>query len=212
MEVIKSPGIWVLAIATGCLYIGRYGIEHWAPLFLQTAKGHSAGTAGWIISSYSIGGVFGLAGSGFISEHLFRGNRYIPMLVFDIVAVLMIAALYLISAEHVVTQAIILALIGFTLCATMVYKSGLMAVDLVSRRAAGAAIGLVGLFSYVAAAIQDTVTGRLLEHSKVVVGKATQYSYHGVFAFWITSLCISTLLVVALGVYTVLRKKKMTPA
>jgi sugar phosphate permease len=43
-----------------------------------------------------------------------------------------------------------------------------MAVDLVWRRAAGAAIGLVGLFSYLVAGVQDTLSGYLLDVSKVV--------------------------------------------
>ena len=41
--------------------------------------------------------------------------------------------------------------------------AGLMAVDIVPRKATGAALGIVGISSYVAAAIQDVVTGYLIE-------------------------------------------------
>jgi OPA family sugar phosphate sensor protein UhpC-like MFS transporter len=37
-----------------------------------------------------------------------------------------------------------------------------MAVDIVSHRAAGAAMGIVGLFAYAGGALQDLVTGYLL--------------------------------------------------
>jgi len=69
-----------------------------------------------------------------------------------------------------------------------------MAIDLVSRRAAGAAMGLVGLFSYLVAGIQDTLSGYLLDASKVVVNGTTTYSFRLVFAVWISALALSTML------------------
>jgi OPA family sugar phosphate sensor protein UhpC-like MFS transporter len=50
-----------------------------------------------------------------------------------------------------------LAAFGLGMGGVLVYLGGLMAIDLVSRRAAGAAMGLVGLFSYLVAGVQDTL-------------------------------------------------------
>jgi OPA family sugar phosphate sensor protein UhpC-like MFS transporter len=73
-----------------------------------------------------------------------------------------------------------------------------MAIDLVSRRAAGAAMGLVGLFSYLVAGVQDTVSGYLLDASKVVVNGTATYSFYKVFAVWIAALTLSTALAASL--------------
>ena len=73
-----------------------------------------------------------------------------------------------------------------------------MAIDLVSRRAAGAAMGLVGLFSYLVAGVQDTLSGYLLDVSKVVVNGTTTYSFRLVFAVWICALVLSLLLAASL--------------
>ena len=40
LEVIRHPGVWILALASGCLYVGRYGVGNWGPLYLQSAKGY----------------------------------------------------------------------------------------------------------------------------------------------------------------------------
>jgi OPA family sugar phosphate sensor protein UhpC-like MFS transporter len=80
----------------------------------------------------------------------------------------------------------------------LVYLGGLMAIDLVSRRAAGAAMGLVGLFSYLVAGVQDALSGRLLDASKVDTAGRTTYSFRLVFAVWISALALSTVLAASL--------------
>ena len=59
-----------------------------------------------------------------------------------------------------------------------------MAVDIVPRKATGAALGIVGISSYVAAAIQDVVTGYLIEG-----GADAAYDFTAAAIFW-TAACI----------------------
>ena len=94
-----------------------------------------------------------------------------------------------------------LAAFGLGMGGLLVYLGGLMAVDLVSRRAAGAAMGFVGLFSYVLAAVQDKLSGYLLDASKVVVNGTTTYSFRLVFAVWISALALSTALAASLWIF-----------
>lgn len=69
-------------------------------------------------------------------------------------------------------------------------------------------MGLVGLLTYVVAAIQDTLSGYLIDASKIVSGGETTYSFRLVFTAWIGALVLSTLCTVALWIYTRVRKTR----
>jgi len=202
LEVIRHPGVWVLALASGCLYVGRYGIGNWGPLYLQTAKEYSITAAGSVLAAYPIAQILGSVSSGFVSDRFFGSRRNIPALLYGLVQIASLIALYLIPAGQRLWDSVALAVFGFTLGALLVYLGGLMAIDLVSRRAAGAAMGLVGLFSYLVAGVQDTVSGYLLDASKLVVNGTTTYSFRLVFAVWIGALILSTALAASLWFFT----------
>lgn len=202
LEVIKHPGVWILALASGCLYVGRYGIGNWGPLYLQTAKDYSVTAAGSVLAAYPIAQILGSISSGFVSDYFFGSRRNIPALIFGLLQVASLIALYLVPPGNRLLDSVALAVFGFTMGALLVYLGGLMAIDLVSRRAAGAAMGLVGLFSYLVAGIQDTVSGYLLDASKVVVNGTTTYSFRLVFVVWIGALILSTALAASLWLFT----------
>jgi OPA family sugar phosphate sensor protein UhpC-like MFS transporter len=128
--------------------------------------------------------------------------------IYGLLEIAALLALYLIPPGHRWLDAAALALFGFALGGLLVYLGGLMAIDLVSRKAAGAAMGLVGLLTYVVAAIQDTLSGYLIDASKTVSGGEATYSFRLVFTAWIGALVLSTLCTVALWIYTRARKAR----
>ena len=75
----------------------------------------------------------------------------------------------------------------------MVYciVGGLMALDIVPRRATGAALGIVGISSYVAAGLQDIVSGFLIQAGS---GSGDGYSFSAVAIFWLVSCLIAIVL------------------
>jgi OPA family sugar phosphate sensor protein UhpC-like MFS transporter len=208
-EVIRHPGVWILALASGCLYVGRYGVGNWGPLYLQTAKGYTAAAAGSVMAAYPIANLLGSVTSGAISDYLFGSRRNAPALIYGVLEVAALAGLYAIPAGHPFLDSALLAVFGFGMGGLLVYLGGLMAIDLVSRRAAGAAMGLVGLFSYLVAGIQDTLSGYLLDASKVVVDGVTTYAFGTVFAVWIGALALSTVLAASLWLFG---RRVTTPA
>jgi OPA family sugar phosphate sensor protein UhpC-like MFS transporter len=64
----------------------------------------------------------------------------------------------------------------------------------VPKKAAGAALGVVGMFSYVGAGLQEMVSGYLLEGSKRVVEGQDVYHFGSAFAFWTGCAFLSMLL------------------
>ncbi len=198
LEVLKHPGVWILALASGCLYVGRYGVGNWGPLYLQTAKGYSAAAAGSVMAAYPIANLLGSVSSGFVSDKIFGSRRSIPVFIYGMFEVAALLALYWIPPGNPWLDSAVLAVFGFGMGGLLVYLGGLMAIDLVSRRAAGAAMGLVGLSSYLVAGVQDTLSGYLLDLSKVVRDGVTTYSFRTVFGVWIGALLLSTLLAACL--------------
>ena len=194
-EVLKSPAIWILAFASAAMYVARYGINSWGILYLQEGKGYDLETAGSILAVAPTCGALGAISSGFISDLWFGSRRNVPALLFGVALSAALATLYLGPADCAWLDTASMAVFGFSMGVLLVYLGGLMAVDIVSSRAAGAAMGLVGIFSYLGAAIQDSVSGMLIDAGRVAVedGPAT-YDFGPVFWFWFGASVLSFLL------------------
>jgi len=193
-QVLKNPAIWVLGLSSATMYIARYGINNWGPLYLQEAKDYTLVGAGTWLGAYTLATVAGAVASGFISDRLFGSKRNWPSLILGTVLIGSLTALYVIPPGHMWLDAVALVVFGFALGAQLAYLGGLWAVDLSSPRAAGAAMGMIGGFSYLGAAIQDTVSGTLIDNTKTVVGGVATYSFDSVFIFWISATVVSLLL------------------
>jgi OPA family sugar phosphate sensor protein UhpC-like MFS transporter len=197
-EVIRHPGVWVLGLASASMYVARYGMNDWGVLFLQEGKGYSLAEAGAVFAAYPLAALVGSVSSGLVSDFLFGSRRNVPVLMYGLVQVAALTAFWLIPPGHRALDVAALVVFGFGLGGLLVFLGGLMAVDIVSQRAAGAAMGLVGMFSYLGAAAQDTVTGWLLDVSKLesalADGTPGAYSFDTVFTFWIGASVLSLLL------------------
>ena len=75
---------------------------------------------------------------------------------------------------------------------------GLFAVDIAPKRAAGAAMGVVGIFSYIGAAVQEQVSGMLIDQHMVVEGASRTYDFGPVIWFWMGCCVLSILLAASL--------------
>ena len=69
-----------------------------------------------------------------------------------------------------------------------------MAVDIASKQASGAALGIVGIMSYLAAGIQDVASGYLIESNKSVLNGEVVYNFDSISLFWVSAAVISMML------------------
>jgi MFS transporter, OPA family, sugar phosphate sensor protein UhpC len=208
MQVIRHPGVWMLAFANGFLSVARYGMSNWGPLYLQVSKDYQGAAAGSLLAIYPLAEILGSISSGYVSDRFFGARRNAPAFIYGILEIGSLVALFLIPPGHRMLDAAALAVFGFALGGLLVYLGGLMAIDLVSRKAAGAAMGLVGLMTYIVAAIQDTLSGYLIDASKTIVSGKAVYSFRLVIAVWIGALVLSTLCAASLWIFSSLRKSK----
>ena len=89
-----------------------------------------------------------------------------------------------------------MALFGIAIGVLICFVGGLMAVDLVPRKATGAALGIVGLASYAAAGIMNIISGVLIDGMATIDALTNEkvYNFSYVSIFWLAAAIISFLL------------------
>ena len=169
-QVLKNPAVWVLALASAFMYVSRYSLNSWGILFLQKEKGFDLETATFIISINALLGIVGTVLAGWMSDVLFKGDRRVPAFASGILLSLSYA-LFIWGGDAYWVNITAMVLFGIAIGVLIAFLGGLMAVDIVPRKATGAALGVVGMASYAAAGLQELVSGVLIKANKVTVTK-----------------------------------------
>ena len=180
--VFKHPGIWVIAISTAFLYITQHAVSDWGVLFLQKQKDFSLERAAQVIGLAEVFGVAGNLAAGWLSDVLFRGNRVRPVVIAGIMAVLSLAGFLFLGGGFGLNMACV-AVFSCSFSVVFCIVAGLMALDFVPRKATGAALGIVGISSYVAAGLQSVASGLLIDRFTA----GGQYNFMPVSVFWIAA-------------------------
>lgn len=192
--VLRNPAIWVLALGSAFMYISRYAVNSWGVFYLEAQKGYSNLDAAFIISISSVCGIVGTVFSGLISDKLFRGSRNVPALVAGLLNTAALCLFLLVPGEHFWLDATAMVMFGLGIGVLICFLGGLMAVDIAPKAAAGAALGVVGIASYLGAGLQDVMNGILIEGNKTMVNGEAVYDFTVVNWFWIGSAFLSTIL------------------
>ena len=200
--ILRHPGIWVIALSSAFIYITKYAIAGWGVLFLQKARGFDLADASQVIAFSAISGVLGTVLAGWLSDRVFKGDRVKPAVLSGILGTSSLILFLFVGGGFVLN---IFYVSLFSLATGVLYciVAGLMAVDIVPRKATGAALGVVGISSYVAAGIQDIASGYLIQGYTDQAGGVDIYNFGPVSWFWVAAAVISFVL-------PVLNWKKMT--
>ena len=192
--VLRNPAIWILALSSAFMYISRYAVNSWGVFYLQAEKGYSTLDASFIISISSVFGIVGTMFSGVISDRFFGGRRNIPALIFGLMNVFALCLFLLVPGVHFWMDVLAMILFGLGIGVLICFLGGLMAVDIAPRNASGAALGVVGIASYIGAGLQDVMSGVLIEGNKRLVDGVEVYDFTYINWFWIGAALLSVLL------------------
>lgn len=197
LKIVKYPSIWILGLASSTMYVTRYAINSWGILYLQEIRGFSLVEAGSIIGLNTFTGIIGCVAYGFISDKYFDARRPPVTLIFGIVE---IASLFLIffGPDSTVVLTIAFLIYGFTLSGLLAVLGGLFAIDIAPKNISGAAMGFIGLFSYIGAGLQEKISSVLIKTSTENDTSALLYNFDDAIIFWVFASIVSFILSLAL--------------
>ena len=191
--ILKHPGIWVIAISSAFIYITKYAIAGWGVLYLQKQHAFSLEEASQVIAFSAIFGILGPVLAGWLSDRVFKGDRAKPAVLSGILSSLSLF-LFLFVGGGFLMNIFYVSLFSLSVGVLYCIVAGLMAVDIVPRKATGAALGVVGISSYIAAGLQDITSGYLIQGYMTTVDGADMYNFGPVSWFWIVASVISFVL------------------
>jgi len=196
--ILKLPAIWVLALASASIYVTRYAINSWGVLYLQEAKGYTLMQAGGVISVNTVAGILGALAFGFASDKLFNARRPPTNVIFALMEIIGLLMVFFGPSNNLTFMTVSFFIYGFGLTGLVTSLGGLFALDIAPKRAAGAAMGFIGVFSYIGAALQDQISGHLIERGITMIDGVRHYDFSTVIWFWIGSSVLSFILATSL--------------
>ena len=205
LRVIAIPSIWVIALASSTMYITRYALNSWGNVYLQEIRGFDLFDANLFIFLNTAAGIVGCIAYGYVSDKWFAARRPPANLIFGLMELLPLFVIFYGPANTYVLAAALI-IYGFGLSGILASLGGLFAVDIAPKKVAGAAMGFIGIFSYIGAGLQDYLSGVLISNSEMKVvfsqGAASQtvyfYDYSLPVMFWVGASVVSLLLAASL--------------
>jgi len=194
LSILKRPTIWILGLSSATMYVTRYAINSWGILYLQEAKGYSLIEAGSILGVNTFAGIIGCVAYGYISDKLFRAKRPPVTLIFGIIEIGALLVIFFASPGQPVLLTSAFFIYGFTLSGLLAALGGLFAIDISPKNAAGAAMGFIGVFSYLAAGIQDQISGYFIEQGTTIIDGVRHYDFTTAIIFWVGGSVLSMIL------------------
>ncbi|EFE96978.1 MFS transporter [Serratia odorifera] len=190
---LRNPALWTLALASAFMYIDRYAVNSWGIFFLQQAKHYSTLEASSIIGVNAIAGIAGTIIAGMLSDRLFPRNRSVMA---GIIGLLNTAgfALMVWLPRNYYSDIASMVIFGATIGALTCFLGGLIAVDISSKKAAGAALGTIGIASYAGAGLGEFLTGVIIDRTSVIEAGKTLYNFDTLSLFWIACGLLSAAL------------------
>jgi len=205
-----SLAVWMVALAGAFFCMSRYAVIDWGIFFLEVKKGYSTQTAATIIAVNSVVGAVSSALSGIVSDRCFKGSRYELAVIAGLMNVVGLAIFMLVPVPCVWLDVLAMVLFGLAVGILLTFVGGLMAVDLVPKVAAGAALGVAGMGNYLGAGLQSVASGYLVVRD-AATGKASLLAHQFAGGYRLDYLAIFWIGVAALSVVCVLVTWRLDP-
>ncbi len=190
---LRNPALWTLGLASAFMYIDRYAVNSWGIFYLEHAKSYTTIQASGIVGVNAIAGIAGTIIAGVLSDRFFSKNRSVMAGIIGLLNTLGFAMMIYFPRNYY-TDITAMIIFGATIGALTCFLGGLIAVDISSKKAAGAVLGTIGVMSYAGAGLGEFITGVIIEKTSSIVNGETIYDFDSLSTFWISAGIISALL------------------
>ncbi len=170
-NILKNKYLWIFAIANFFVYIVRYSMLDWGPLYLREVKHATLTSGGLAILIIEFGGIPSTLISGWLSDKM-GGRRGMLSLLCMIPIFAAFTGIYLNPPGHLWLDMTFLAIIGFFVYPPVMLL-GVSGLDLTSKKAVGTAAGFIGLFGYMGRTAQAKGFGWIADYFSRVYGTTT---------------------------------------
>jgi OPA family glycerol-3-phosphate transporter-like MFS transporter len=159
--ILPNKMLWVLAFANIFVYVARYAMVDWGPTYLKEVKGATLVGGGISTLVIELSGAAGMIIMGLISDRI--GGRRARLSALAMIP--LVPAFFALTHAHSLwLNMVLFGIIGFFVY-TPVTFSGVVALDLTSKKAQATAAGFVGMFGYVGGrVIQGIGLGWIAQH------------------------------------------------
>ena len=156
--LLRSPTVWLLGANYFCVKLIRYSLWFWLPYYFGTQLEYSDATAGYMSTSFDIGGVIGVIAAGLLADRMF-GRRRIAVAAVGLLALAVGMYVYSkIGASSMAANFVCMMVIGVFLFGPDSLVSGAASQDAGGPRAAAMACGMINGIGSIGAVLQGFVT------------------------------------------------------
>ncbi len=153
-EMLRHPLLWCYGASYFCIKFIRYALLFWLPFFLTKARGFGEEQAGYVSTSFEIGGIVGVVLIGIASDRVRRFSRSLLAAAALVALACAVVLFTQLEATSTWSNVLGLALIGAALFGPDALLSGAAAQDAGGRHAAAMATGFVNGMGSVGAVLQ----------------------------------------------------------
>ena len=161
-NIFLNPYMWIISVANLLVYTLRYATLHWGPTYLQEMKQMSVVSSAWLHSGNEVAGMVSAIAGGYAADRYFNGRAG---RVCVIAMALMTAAVYLFWITPPSRPGVLGPLyltMGFMVYVPQMLIAA-MAMNLGTKRAAAAAVGLTGIFGYLSSIVSGWGVGAIVD-------------------------------------------------
>lgn len=159
--VIKNPGAWGVALMDTFVYLVRFGVISWLPIYLLEAKGFTKGQMHTAFLFFEWAAIPSTLFAGYLSDKIFKGARMPPAIIAMIIIFFMILGYFTSNNLNLV---IFYAAMTGCLIYVPQFLCSVQTMEVVPSFAVGSCVGLRGFMSYVVgAALGTMLIGKMVE-------------------------------------------------
>lgn len=189
--VYKNPIVWALSIANFFVYVVRFSVLDWGPKFLTEACNMTFEQAAAAVGAFEIMAIVGTLVAGWITDKFFAGRAHRTCMWCMVGAGISMGAFYMFYLHPGIVPGWaligVLAMAGFFIYGPQALV-GIAVTNQATKKAAGTANGLVGIFGYLSTAVSGVGIGWL----------ADNYGWNYVFISVIAMAIVGTLIFLAI--------------
>jgi OPA family glycerol-3-phosphate transporter-like MFS transporter/OPA family sugar phosphate sensor protein UhpC-like MFS transporter len=161
-NVLLNPFLWVISVANFLVYILRTATSNWGPTYLQELKHVSPFASSVLHSGNEVAGLVSALLAGYVADRYFRGRAGRVCVIAMAAMAVTVYGFWVAPAGKLWLLAPLYLVMGFMVYVPQMLIAA-MAMNLGTKRAAAAAVGLTGIVGYASTLVSGYGVGKMVD-------------------------------------------------